>query len=256
MSLKCFPENKWKISSELNTTWQNLVTPCKIVSFTFELKRKLCKETCGLFPQIWLSCDCGCPYVKQSAKWKCLDEENKRSHDISTAPGWVKTPWPSRQLLCLTACGTPSQSKAYTRCLRVSPHSSASRTLCTSWWRKNMYINLHQCMWPLGRSFISIYLWYWPVVMPQLSVTSNQVDPLAHGRFFFFKCKNVDSLWKEKQRLACSPHTHTELTLTDEAVIVLPLCSPEQNWWPDSDEERTSRSRTADTATVEACSVR
>lgn len=68
MSLKCFPENKLKISSKLNTAWQNLVTPCKILSFTFELKRKLCKET---FPQIWLSCYC-CSYTltcSSNVKW-------------------------------------------------------------------------------------------------------------------------------------------------------------------------------------------
>lgn len=45
-----------------------------------------------------------------------------------------------------------------------------------------------------------------PVVVPQLTITSNQVDPLAQGRVFFFKCKNMDSLtnkWTEIRTLLC-----------------------------------------------------
>lgn len=48
------------------------------------------------------------------------------------------------------------------------------------------------------KTFGSLY-GYLPVVMPQLSITGDQVDPLTLRRLFFFKCKNVDSLSQVKE---------------------------------------------------------
>lgn len=94
--------------------------------------------------------------------------------------------------------------------------------------------------------------------MPQLSIGGDQVDPLTLRPLFFFKCKNMDSLSKEKEISAFCPvqiEIWKSVALTDEAVFALPLCISERNWWPDSGGERTSRQRTADTATVEAYRV-
>lgn len=56
------------------------------------------------------------------------------------------------------------------------------------------------------------YMWYLPVVMPQLAVAGNQVDPLAHWCLFFFKRKNVHSLQKLKLKMSGLP-SHTECKL-------------------------------------------
>lgn len=72
------------------------------------------------------------------------------------------SPWLCRQPLCLRACGTPGQSKAYTLCPLVSPHSSASMTLCTSWWRiiiKNKQKYKHPIAHMTIKTNLCIFVW-------------------------------------------------------------------------------------------------
>lgn len=45
--------------------------------------------------------------------------------------------------------------------------------------------------------------------MPQLTVTSNQVDPLTQRWVFFFKCKNMYSLRNEATKYQYSSPSHT-----------------------------------------------
>lgn len=95
-----------------------------------------------------------------------------------------------------------------------------------------------------------------PVVVPQLAVTGNQVDPLTRERAFFFQCKNMDGLMDQWTKTRIFLGTHKMKYGHRWRSQALPLCSAERKWWPCSDEDRDSRRMKAGTAKVEACSER
>lgn len=72
--------------------------------------------------------------------------------------------------------------------------------VCPEKEKKQKNINVQYIITTEDAPYFAMQNWYLPVVMPQLTVTSNQVDPLTQRWVFFFKCKNMYSLRNEANK--------------------------------------------------------